>query len=141
MARDLSLSKTYVLEAFKKVLKPKQYSFRWFPHTLRDDQKVATVAMAIPMLGFLDPSIAHALSWVLPWDEPRLDFSYEYEGKWALGPDPSKTKPKALLNAPRILVLVKWGVGRPALAEVIPPNIRVGTEFLCEFAIPIWKPA
>jgi hypothetical protein len=45
------------------------------------------------------------------------------------------TKPKVLLNAPSIMVLVKWGVGRPALAEIIPPNIRAGTEFLCEFAI------
>jgi hypothetical protein len=58
MARDLGLSKTYVLEVLKKVLKLKKYSLRWFPHALAADYKAATVEMAVSMLSILESLIA-----------------------------------------------------------------------------------
>jgi hypothetical protein len=46
------------------------------------------------------------------------------------------TKPKALINAPKIMVLIIWGADGLALAEIAPPNLRVSAKYLCEFAIP-----
>jgi hypothetical protein len=43
---------------------------------------------------------------------------------------------KALMNIPKVMVLLVWGRNGPALAETVPPNPRVSTKYLCEFAIP-----
>jgi hypothetical protein len=45
-------------------------------------------------------------------------------------------KPKALINTPKIMILVIWDVDGPALVEIVPPNLCVSTKYLCEFAIP-----
>jgi hypothetical protein len=34
------------------------------------------------------------------------------------------------------MVLVIWGVDRPALVDIFPPNVRVSAKNFCEFAIP-----
>jgi hypothetical protein len=45
-------------------------------------------------------------------------------------------KPKALINAPKIMVSVIWGVDGHALVKIVTPNLRVIAKCLCEFAIP-----
>jgi histone-lysine N-methyltransferase SETMAR len=45
------------------------------------------------------------------------------------------TKPKALINTSRIMVLAIRGVDGRALIEIVPLNLRVGAKYLCEFAI------
>jgi hypothetical protein len=46
------------------------------------------------------------------------------------------TKSKALINIPKLMVLVIWGVHGPALVEIVPPNLSVSAKCFCEFAIP-----
>jgi hypothetical protein len=46
MARHRSVSKTYVLEILKTVLRLKKYSLRCVGHTFNDDQKAARAVMA-----------------------------------------------------------------------------------------------
>jgi hypothetical protein len=46
------------------------------------------------------------------------------------------TKPKALINTPKLMVLVIWGMDRPVLFEIEPSNLRVSAKRLYEFAIP-----
>jgi hypothetical protein len=84
MARDLFLSKTYVLEILKKFLKLKKCSLHLVPRTLNGDHKSARVEMAVSMLSILEPLTAHARSWVLTGNESWFDFSYDYESKLAL---------------------------------------------------------
>jgi hypothetical protein len=45
------------------------------------------------------------------------------------------TKPNALINTPKIMVLVIWGVDGPALVEIVPSNIHVIAKYLCKLAI------
>jgi hypothetical protein len=92
--------------------------------------------MAASMLSILEPLIVHARSWILTGDESWFDFSYDYEGKWTLARNSSMTKPRALINTSKIMVLVIWGVDEPALVEIVPSNLRVRAKYLCEFAIP-----
>jgi hypothetical protein len=42
------------------------------------------------------------------------------------------SKPKPLIDPSKIIVLVG---DRPALVEIIPPNLRVSAVYLCELAI------
>jgi hypothetical protein len=60
MARDICLSKTYVVKALKKVFKLKKYSLHWVPHTFNDDQNARRVEMAVSMLSILERLTAHA---------------------------------------------------------------------------------
>jgi hypothetical protein len=101
MTRDLCLSKTYVSEVLRKVLKLKKCSLRWVLHTLNDDQNASRVEMAVSMLSILESLTAHAHSWILTEDESWFYFSYDYKGKWSLAWDLSMTKPKALINTPK----------------------------------------
>jgi hypothetical protein len=45
------------------------------------------------------------------------------------------TKPKALINTPKIFVLLIWSGDGPALVEIIPPNPGVNAKYLCKFTI------
>jgi hypothetical protein len=92
--------------------------------------------MAASMLGILEPLTAQARSWVLTEDDSWFYFSYDYERKWTLARDSSMTKPKVLINIPKIMVFVIWGVDGPALVELVPSNLRISTKYLCEYAIP-----
>jgi hypothetical protein len=125
---------------FQNVLKLKKYSLRWVPHTLNDDKKAVRVEMAASMLSILEPLTAHVRSWVLAGDESWFYFSYDYEGKWALARDPSMTKPKALINTSKIMVLVIWGVGEAALVEIVLSNRCVSAKSYANLQFPIWNP-
>jgi hypothetical protein len=74
MARDLGLSKTYVLEVLKNIFKLKEYSLRWVPHILNDNQNATTVEMAASMLSILERLTPHALFSVLAGNESWLYF-------------------------------------------------------------------
>jgi hypothetical protein len=88
------------------------------------------------MLSILESLIAHARFWVLTMDESWFYFSHDSEGKWALARDSSMMKPRALINTPKLMVLVICGADGPALVEIVPPNLRVSAKYLCEFTIP-----
>jgi hypothetical protein len=88
------------------------------------------------MLSTLERSIAHARSWVLTGDESWVDFSYDYQGKGPFVRDLSMMKPKALINTPKIMVLIIWGAEGQALVEIFPLNLCVRTKYSCKFAIP-----
>jgi hypothetical protein len=45
------------------------------------------------------------------------------------------TKRKTLINTSKIMVLVIWGVDRPALVEVVAPNLLRSCKYLCKFSI------
>jgi hypothetical protein len=96
--------------------------------------------MTASMLSILESSIAHARSWVSTGDESRFDFSYDFEGKRALGRGLSMTNRTTLTNTLKIMVLVMWGVDGPALIAIVPqiyvfpPNIYANWQF------PIWTP-
>jgi hypothetical protein len=45
------------------------------------------------------------------------------------------TKPRALTDTPKSMILVMWGVDGPSLVEIIPPSLRDSAKDLCEFAI------
>jgi histone-lysine N-methyltransferase SETMAR len=87
------------------------------------------------MLSILESLNAHARSWALTRDESWFYFSYDSESKWTLARDSSMTKPKALINAPKIMVLVIWGVDGLALIEIITQNLHPSAKYLCEFTI------
>jgi hypothetical protein len=44
------------------------------------------------------------------------------------------TKAKALINTPKIMVLIIWSVDGLALVEIISPNLHCSVKYLCEFA-------
>jgi hypothetical protein len=91
--------------------------------------------MAASMLSILEPLAAHARSWVLPGNESWFYFSYDYERKRAFGRDLSMMKPKAWINARKIIVLVISGVDGTALVELVPLNLRLSAKYVCEVAI------
>jgi hypothetical protein len=139
MAGDLGLSKFEVLEVLKKVDRLEKYSLRWVPHSLCGDQKAAIVEVIVEMLSLMAPLTAHARSWALTGDESWFDFSYDYEGKRALARDSPMTKPQALINTIKMIILVIWSRDGPALVEIVPPNLHVSAKDLCKFAIPYLK--
>jgi hypothetical protein len=127
MARDLGLSKTYVLQVLKTTLELKKYSLRWVPYTLNDHDKAVPLEKAARMLSILESLTAHARSRVLTADEPWFYFSYDHKCKWALARDHSMTKPKAFIKASKMMILVVWGVDVTALVKIIPPDLRSST--------------
>jgi histone-lysine N-methyltransferase SETMAR len=42
------------------------------------------------------------------------------------------TKPKALINAPKIMVLVIWGVDWAAPVEIVPAYLRARAKYMCD---------
>jgi transposase len=62
IARNLGLSKIYVLEVLKKVLQMKKHSLCSVLHTLNNDQKAVKVEMRASMLSIREPLIAHSRS-------------------------------------------------------------------------------
>jgi histone-lysine N-methyltransferase SETMAR len=46
------------------------------------------------------------------------------------------TKPKAVIDTPKIMIVVISGVDAPALVEIVPPTLRVSAKYFCESAIP-----
>jgi hypothetical protein len=50
-------------------------------------------------------------------------------------PRPLNDETKGPNQVPKIMVLVIWGVDGHALIEIVPPNLRINTKYLCEFAI------
>jgi hypothetical protein len=86
------------------------------------------------MLNILELLTVHARSWILTGNESWFYFSYAYEGKWVLARDSSMTKPNALINTRKIMVLVIWGIDGHTLGEIIPSNLLHSGNYSCEFA-------
>jgi hypothetical protein len=120
--------KNLCIRGSQKSLYVEKYSLRWVPNTLNDDQKAVTFEIATSMLSILESLNTHARSLILTGDEPWLYSSYDRESKWTLARNSSMTKPKALINAPKIMVLVIWGTDGSVLLEIVPPNLCVNAK-------------
>jgi hypothetical protein len=135
MARDRDLSKAHELRILKKSPYSEKILIPLGCALSYDEQKAAKVEMPASIVSILEPLTADARSSVLTGDEPWFYFSCDYEGKWARLRARSMTKPRAFINIRKIMVLVIWGVDRPALVEIVLPNMLASAKYSCEFAI------
>jgi hypothetical protein len=124
------------LKVLKIGVELKKHSLQCVPCTLKDDDQAVRVEMTARMLSILEPLARYARSWVLTADDSWIYFSPDDEGKLVLARDHHMTKPKALINAPKVMTLVVWGVDWTALVKIISPDLRFSAKCMCKSALP-----
>jgi histone-lysine N-methyltransferase SETMAR len=140
LSTEFNVSRNCVKLALVSYLNYQKKHFRWVPHVLNPEQKLARVAAAKQMLQILENDEINAFEHILTLDETWLPFYLEQESMWVPASTTSPTKVKMENRKEKMMLTVAWNAEAFILVKGVERGRTVTAEyFQQEILLPLWK--